>query len=600
MGLSIPIDPALARSIYNPAGLGFTPPSTPWLTDTLNGLDLYRLGFGVTPTVYFDPAAGEISRNLGTYQNPYTTLAQVQARCAGFMGGQVLGVKRGSFVRGTLALNCYGSSSAPFVIAPYGDALAMPVFCGGTVQTGWSPYTADARIWTLNGVAQAVDVFADGERLFAVTGAGLAAKIAALQAFIAAPVGGAAGAFAWDGATLYAWFADGAAPTLGQAETADAANAVLINYPDVADTGFITLAGMAAIMSRYSAFSIGPANVVGEHAPAGLQIVACQGGRAGAQLDATLSADAFQVYGIDDAHRVSDLYLAGNYAFDTLNNAYEVAAVSGGTVERNIGWNAGGNSIIEMWALCSDIAVQFNRGYNDPLAGQRLSSSYHNGGVWRTNYSTVTGSASDDAKSGGNVVRFNYIQDPGQNGVDVLGGVGDQYYNNTVVGARQGWGNGWYVRGAGASGHSLYNNLFVATAPAASFVFFGQIDAGTTAPSLDHNAYANLANPTGSGGAWRDGASQIYDIASWRTATGGEAHSRATLGDTDGPSFGFVGAAFAPLALSGGYGGVTDYALSSSVAQGAGASIATSGPACDIDGRAIIAPAAPAIGCWQG
>ncbi len=368
----------------------------------------------------------------------------------------------------------------------------------------------------------------------------------------------------------------------------------------MAGAGFVTLAGMAGIMTRYSAISVGPANVVGTNAPAGLQIIACQGGRTGAQLDTTLSADAFQVYGIDDAHRVSSLYIAGNYAFDTLNNAYEVAAAVSGTIERNIGWNAGGNSIVEMWALCSDLTVQFNRGYNDPLAGQRLSSSYHNGGVWRTNYSTVTGAASDDAKSGGNAVRFNYIQDPGNNGIDVLGGTGDRYYNNTVVGARQGWGNGWYVRGAGATGHSLFNNLFVATAPTAGFVFFAQIDAGTAAPALDHNAYANLANPTGSGGAWRDGANQLYDITSWRTATGGEAHSHATLGDTDGPSFGFAGDEFAPLALSAGYGGATDYTLTSSIVQGAGASIAASGPACDIDGRAIATPASPNIGCWQG
>jgi hypothetical protein len=600
MGLSVPVDPALARSIYNPAGLGFLPPSTPWLTDTLNGLDLYRLGFGMTPTIYFDPGAAETSSNLGSYQNPYTTLAQLAARCAGFMGGQVLGIKRGSFVRGTLALTCYGASGAPFVIAPYGDALPMPVFSGGTVQTGWTPYAADPRLWQLSGVAQAVDVFENGERLFAVTGASLAAKIAALQAFIAAPMAGAAGAFALDGAALYAWFADGAAPTLGQVETADAANAILISYPDVAATGFVTVAGMAGIMSRYSAVSLAPANVVGTNAPAGLQLIACQAGRTGVQLDTTLSADAFQVYGIDDAHRVSGLYIAGNYAFDTLNNAYEVAAVSGGTIERNIGWNAGGNSVAEMWALCSNLTVQFNRGYNDPLAGQRLSSSYHNGGVWRTNYSTVTGSASDDAKSGGNVVRFNYIQDPGNNGLDVLGGAGDQYYNNTIVGARQGWGNGWYVRGAGASGHSLFNNLFVATAPAASFVFFGQIDPGTAAPALDHNAYANLTNPTGSGGAWRDGASQVYDLPSWRTATGGEANSRATLGDATGAAFGFAAAEFAPLALSAGYNGATDYTLASSIAQGAGASIAASGPACDIDGRAITTPATPDIGCWQG
>ncbi len=178
MGLSVPVDPALARSIYNPAGLGFMPPSTPWLTDTMNGLDLYRLGFGMTPTIHFDPAAAETSRNLGTYQNPYTTTAQLQARCAGFMGGQVLGVKRGSFVRGTLALTCYGASGAPFVIVPYGDALAMPVFSGGTVRTAWSAYPADPRIWQLSGVAQAVDLFAEGERLFAVAGANLAAKIA--------------------------------------------------------------------------------------------------------------------------------------------------------------------------------------------------------------------------------------------------------------------------------------------------------------------------------------------------------------------------------------------------------------------------------------
>jgi hypothetical protein len=600
MGLSVPIDPALARSIYNPQALGFTPPSAPWLSDTLNGLDLYKLGFGLTPTIYFDPTAAETSRNLGTYQNPYTTLAQAQARCSGLMGGQVLGVKRGAFIRGTLSLSCYGASGAPFVIAPYGDALAMPVFSGGVVRTGWTAYAGDARIWQLGGISQTVDVFEAGERLFAVAGATLAAKIAAVQAFIAAPVAGTPGVFALDGTTLYAWFQDGSSPNLGQIETAEAANAILISYPDVAGTGFVTIAGMTGIMTRYSAVSVNPANVSGTHAPSGLQVVACQAGRTGAQLNTSLSADAFQVYGIDDAHRVSGLYLAGNYAFDTLNNAYEAAAVSSGTIERNIGWNAGGNSIVELWALCSDVTVQFNRGYNDPLASQRLSSVYHNGGVWRTNYSTVTGSASDDTKSGGNVVRFNYIQDPSNNGLDVLGGAGDSYYNNTVVAVRQGWGNGWYARGAGASGHSLSNNLFVNAAPGAGFIFFGQIDAGVATPSLDGNAYANLTNATGSGGAWRGGSNQYYDIGSWRAFTGGEAHSRATLGDATGAAFGFSGAPLAALTASAQYSTTADYSLSGSIAQGAGQPLPAGAPLCDIDGRAIANPASTDIGCRQG
>jgi hypothetical protein len=601
MGLSVPIDPALARSVYNPPGLGFTPPSAPWLSDTLHGIDLYKAGFGQTPTLYFDPNAAATSRNLGTYQNPYTTLAQVQARCSGFMGGQVLGVKRGAMVRGALSLSCYGSSGAPFVITPYGDALAMPVFSGGVVRTGWSAYAGDSRIWQLGGVSQAVDVFENGQRLFAVTGANLTAKIAAIQAFIAAPIAGAPGAFALDGATLYAWFADGLSPNLGQVETADGSNAILISYPDVASTGFVTIAGMAGIMTRYSAISLNPANVTGTHAPAGLQVVACQGGRTGAQLNTNLSADAFQVYGIDDAHRVSGLYMAGNYAFDTLNNAYEVAAVSSGTIERNIGWNAGGNSIVEMWALCSNITVQFNRGYNDPVAARRLSASYHNGGVWRTNYADVTGATSDDTKSGGNLIRFNYIQDAGSNGLDILGGTGDSYYNNTVVAARQGWSNGWYLRGAGASGHSLTNNLFVDAAPGSTFVFFGQIDPGVAAPTADFNAYANLTNPTGSGGAWRGGANQYFDIGSWRAAIGKEAHSRATLGDAGGADFGFTGAPLAALTASASYSGAADYILlSSSIARAAGQPIPASGPLCDIDGRAITSPSTPNIGCGQG
>jgi hypothetical protein len=600
MGLSVPIDPALARSIYNPPALGFTPPNASWLSDTLNGLDLYKLGFGMTPTIYFDPGASETSRNLGSYQNPYTTLAQVQARCSGFMSGQVLGVKRGAFVRGTLSLSCYGASSAPFVIAPYGDALAMPVFSGGVFRTSWSAYTGDARIWQLGGIAQAVDVFDNGERLFAVTGANLTAKIAAIQAFIAAPIAGQPGVFALDGTTLYAWFQDGVSPNLGQVETAEAANAILIAYPDVAGTGYVTIAGMTGMMTRYSAVALNPANLSGTSAPTGLQVVACQAGRTGAQLDTSLSADAFQVYGIDDAHRVSGLYIAGNYAFDTLNNAYEVAAVSSGTLERNIGWNAGGASVAELWALCSDVIVQFNRGYNDPLASQRLSSSYHTGGVWRTNYSTVTGSASDDSKNGGNIVRFNYIQDPANNGLDLLGGVGDSYYNNTVVAVRQGWGDGWYVRGAGASGHSITNNLFVNAAPGAGFVFFGQVDPGVATPSLDGNAYANLTNSTGSGGAWRGGSNQYYDISSWRTFTGGEAHSRATLGDATGAAFGFTGAPLAALTASAKYFATADYSLSGSIAQGAGQTLTAGAPLCDIDGRAIPNPASPNIGCWQG
>ena len=138
----------------------------------------------------------------------------------------------------------------------------------------------------------------------------------------------------------------------------------------------------------------------------------------------------------------------------------------------------------------------------------------------------------------------------------------------------------------------------VNAAPGVSFVFFGQVDPGVATPALDGNAYANLTNPASSGGAWRLGANQYYDMGGWRAATGQEAHSRATLGDAAAASFGFAGAPFAALGATAGYAGSGDYTLTSSLAESAGRPIPPG--LSDIDGRAVLDPSAPDIGCRQG
>ena len=63
--------------------------------------NIYDRGYVPNPTIFYDPDA-TTSLCLGTYRQPYNTLAQVNQRCVGNMAGQTLGIKRGSVSRGSV------------------------------------------------------------------------------------------------------------------------------------------------------------------------------------------------------------------------------------------------------------------------------------------------------------------------------------------------------------------------------------------------------------------------------------------------------------------------------------------------------------------
>src|SRR5208283_1391188 len=105
--MSIPqIDPFMLCGVpglrsMDYVGNGFIPQGASWLNDTITGIDLYKLGFGINPTIFFDSTALS-SLCRGTYKNPYNTLNQVNSVLQGSLPGTVLGIKRGTFTRGTL------------------------------------------------------------------------------------------------------------------------------------------------------------------------------------------------------------------------------------------------------------------------------------------------------------------------------------------------------------------------------------------------------------------------------------------------------------------------------------------------------------------
>lgn len=583
---------------------GYVPPSSPWLSDSIHGVDIYGKGYVQRPTIFFDPTAVG-SRNLGTYKHPYTTVAQVQARVAGNMAGQVLGLKRGMTLRSPLAFTCYGSSGGPFYVVPYGDAKAMPIISCGTVRTGWSAYGGDARLWQNSGTfASDVDVFevTGGvyNRLWAVS------SIANLQAYIAAPVAGTVGAFTRVANTLYLYLQDGSNANLGQIETADSASVLRINYSDVPGTGNIVVAGIAVRMSRDSALTVFPANNAGANAPSGIQIVGCQASQAGAQYGTNLGADGIIVYGISDTKRANGNYVAGNYSYENLNNAYEVAWSDNGVFERNIGYANGGNSVLEMYVASSNNTIRYNRGYGHPTIRTATrtnagSFAYHDSGVWIAGFNDV--SVVDPTKNVGNQIYCNYIQDFGAWGVDLSGDQNTQVFNNTFAAKNATPGNSHrFGGGVNSTGRNAYNNLSFFNSPG-TFVNFVRIytqagaDLNTPMPTMDYNIYINKTRPDSSGGAYTIGGTGYFNDTTWRAAVGGEAHSKSSMSFniTDGWTWQALqnGDGTAWLASN------TDYSLGTSDFKLAGTSIAATAMATDIDGRAILAPATPNIGANQ-
>jgi len=562
------------------------------------------------PTYFYDPDASG-SSGVGTFRNPFTTAAEIQAVLSNSQPGEVLGIKRGSYTRGTLSLAVAGASDDPFHIVPYGDDEAMPVFSGEKVRTWWRLHPGDARIWRLGGILEAVDVYdigyapygQVGSRLLYVSGVDLRSKIAAIRNYIAAPVAGTAGVFAYDGTTIYAWFVDAvtqANPNLGQVVTADAEQAIYLSNGNVAAGGNIVVHGIVAWFARdnalqytagYSATSVDTIHILGcEAAYTGAQGAAGEG----------LGQVAITVYGRSQSALATDVVIKGNYCHDCQNNAVELGYTSGAIVESNVAVNICGNSIVELWTNNTNCRVLFNRGYGDVNYGLKQNTG-HGSGVWATNYSD-NGADTSTLYNGGHLVAFNYMQDFHQHAIDNASH-NNTYLNNTAICVNLVTAGDFILcegDDPSLAGVEFYNNLFIQDVVTDGGVsFFETRGASTPLPASSHNGFFNAGNPR-AGDAAINGT--YYDsLSTLHAATGMEPRSHGLYVSGQG-GFGYPGD---PPALDGfsltSYwtGPDMDYALSNALPQRIGKGIGHYGIKRDVDGNPISDPARPDLGCKQ-
>jgi hypothetical protein len=345
-----------------------------WLSDTLNGVDIYA-DFVKRPTIFFDPQSSASVTGLGTYRSPYTTQAEVQAAVAGNMAGRVLGIKRGSRlnVTGTngLTFNVHGTAAKPFTICPYGDAEALPILSGEVdITASLAQAAGSTQVWKIDLGATYRDIWQDGVRLRRLhptngsrnnnTGTTVSNEATAVTALETKGAGWlvVAGTVAYlrphnDALTTFV--------TCGTNET-PVNSALKLQYADVAATGYINVAGLDC---RYA-----NAHAVGVNTPTRVSITTCDAisivglkvSRVGPGSSAVLGRAAFSIYGPTGTTRLTNLYVAGCYTTDALNNSIEIGGTTGAIIERNLSYDCGGALIAELWSSNSGARVRYNYG----------------------------------------------------------------------------------------------------------------------------------------------------------------------------------------------------------------------------------------------
>jgi hypothetical protein len=565
----------------------------------------------IRPTYFYDPDASG-SSGAGTFRNPFTTIAEIQATLKNSQPGQALGIKRGSYTRGTLILGVAGAAGDPFFIVPYGDAKELPVFSGETVRTSWAPYDGDTRIWQLSGLADAVDVYdvgyvpygQVGSRLLYVTAADLGSKITAIEDYIAAPVPGTAGVFAYDGTTIYAWFVDAtteANPNLGQVVTADASHALYLSNGNVAAGGNVTVYKIAAYFARNNALQYAASALA--TSIDSVHILKCEAAYTGAQggTGDNLGQDAISVYGYDQSVLATHVVVKDNYCHDCQNNAVELGYTSGAAVESNVAVNICGNSVVELWTNNTNCRVLFNRGYGDVNYGLKQNAG-HGSGVWATNYSDGGGVNTNTQYNGGHLVAFNYMQDFHQHALDNASH-NNTFLNNTGICVNV-MTAGDFIVCAGndptVTGAQFYNNLFIENVVTDQTVcFFETVGTATPLPASDYNGFFFTGRPV-SGYASIAGTN-YHNLGAWNAASGQDTHSHGLYVSGQG-GFGYPTdpATLAGFSLTDYWTGPDmDYTLSNSLPQRAGMNITRYGIKHDVDGNPIENLRHPDLGCKQ-
>lgn len=329
----------------------------------------------LTPTKFLDVTATK-STGAGTFYNPYRTPAQASAAISGFQAGTILGIKRATTLTSQLYIpDIFGTADQPFIICPYGDSGALPLFDMGLYNVPWARYRGS--IWRTPATA-AQQLWQNDVRLFWVFGADLNAKLANL---VASPKGYQF----FDNGFIYANFYNDADPNKGgvvmsQGSVAgnnDGAAGICIFYTNASATGNILVTGMAVRHARDGGVVIAAPAATGSITTVNaLKIVNTDIRHMGIDIftSNTLGLpngnDAKFMGGAGDALKATNCYVAGNYCEDIGNNSIEMWGMNGCITEFNNTLDAYGHGIAELWAACSSCNVRYNRCTWGALANQ--------------------------------------------------------------------------------------------------------------------------------------------------------------------------------------------------------------------------------------
>ena len=537
------------------------PSGLDWLTDTLHGLDIYGAGFVKRPTLFFDPSA-TTSLGLGTFKNPYTTQAELMAAVTGNMAGHTIGIKRGTTLRATgtngLELTLYGTSAKPVTLCPYGDAEALPIITGGAVINDWTLVDSATNIWSYAIGATEHDVWQDGVRLWKKTYS--VSAVATLTA---------EGTATYNSNTLYVRPYNGESPALGQMEVSVVDYALKITPSNVVSTGHVQVCGLDVRKARNKVLAVYNATISSMTTMANLSLVGCRVSGGGVDNSVTLGRDGILVYGASDSVRATDVYLAGNYIEDCLNNAIEISATSGAIIELNRGYNVGGNSIVELWASNDTCLIRYNWGdfastkdrlQTGPSAcGIWFANNYESSGTWNNNDAT-------NAKNANNTAFMNLITNCYSRGFRASGGTGHKFQHNTIFSdpdithpGNTSAPAGWLTEGTASTGFcNISNNLFYWKPGTQenrypSVARMGTLGASASIPSGNNNVY--FVDWGAGNGNWYYNGSSNGNFTTYKTALSAYSLDQNSLAGADNTggtltasSLGFDSTTYRPIA----------------------------------------------------
>ena len=412
------------------------PRGASWLSQVGSGFDIYAKGFVVTPTHFYDPTASS-SLCYGTFAQPYNTPAQLMTVFAGDCRKKKLGIKRGTTSRMTapLTITGYGTADDPFYIVPYGDASALPIWTTDvvTARTDWSVEDgAHPTLYSLG--ANQTPSGNESEVWDYSSGVGVrywkrTSKAALETAHASNPTFGFA---YWDGGDL--WIIPANSSSLDHLEITRSDGA------DGTDVGIkFTGSGGIVLAGQHVRTTTGAA---GMWQPSGngdfFQRVGCwmeeTGIDDGVGTAGGSSAAMSYAGGVSGStNRLTNIYDAGNYARETMNNSVECTRTDKVLIEYNYGLEIGGKSIVELYAANTNTIIRYCKGLGAQLTKMSLqtqTSVFASWGVWQSGF------AEDESTASAALNHDNLVHDCIIDGVDrgvSVGCGGLNIQNNTIV-----------------------------------------------------------------------------------------------------------------------------------------------------------------------